>query len=134
MKGLLKHTIINAVSLAVLDQIIPGVTIRGGLKTFVISGFILSLLLLIIKPILNIFSIPLNMITLGLFSFFTNAIILYLLTVLVTEIKITEFTFNGFTYAGFVAPVVHFNTFFAFIITAALLSLIINFFDWLIKR
>jgi putative membrane protein len=134
MKGLLKHTIINAISLAVLDQIIPGVTIRGGLKTFVISGFILSLLLLIIKPILNIFSIPLNMITLGLFSFFTNAIILYLLTVLVTEIRITEFTFNGFVYAGFVVPVVHFNSFFAFIFTAAILSLIINFFDWLIKR
>ena len=134
MKGLLKNTVINAFALALISEILPGVTMRGGLKTYVISGFILSLLLLIIKPILNIFSIPLNMITLGLFSFITNAIILYLLTVLVTDISITQFTFNGFIYAGFVIPTIHFNTPFAFILTAAILSLVINFFDWLIKK
>lgn len=134
MKGLIRNTVINGIALAVLNQIIPGVTILGGFKTFVIAGFILSLLLLIIKPILNILSLPLNMITLGLFSFFTNSIILYLLTLFVTEITISKFTFNGFTFAGFIVPVMNFNTFYAFIITAATLSIIIAFFDWLIKK
>jgi len=134
MKGLVRNTVINGISLAVLDQIIPGVTILGGFKTYVIAGFILSLLLLIIKPILNILSLPLNMVTLGLFSFFTNSIILYLLTVFVTEVTISKFTFNGFTIAGFVIPVMNFNTFYAFILTAAMLSLVIAFFDWLIKK
>ena len=133
MKGLIRHTVVNGVSLAILDQIIPGVTIVGGFFTYIIAGFVLSLLLLILKPILNIFSLPLNMLTLGLFSFFTNAIILYVLTVFVTQIKITAFTFNGFTYAGFIVPVMHFNTFWAFILTAAILSAIIAFFDWLLR-
>ncbi len=134
MKGLIRNTVINSIALAVIDQVIPGVTILGGVKTYILSGFILSLLLLIIKPILNIFSIPLNMITLGLFSFVTNAIILYILTVLVTDIKITKFTFEGLTFAGFVVPVMSFNTIFAFIVTAAILSIIINFFDWILKK
>ena len=134
MKGILRNTVINAISLAVLDQVIPGVTIIGGLKTYVIAGFILSLLLLIIKPILNILSLPLNMVTLGLFSFLTNSIILYLLTVFVTQVTISKFTFEGFTFAGFVVPVMDFNTFYAFVITAAILSIIIAFFDWLIKK
>ena len=133
MKGLIRHTVVNGVSLAILDQIIPGVTIIGGFVTYIIAGFVLSLLLLILKPILNIFSLPLNMLTLGLFSFFTNAIILYILTVFVTQINITSFTYNGFTFAGFVIPVMHFNTFWAFILTAAILSAIIAFFDWLLK-
>lgn len=133
MKGLIRHTVVNGVSLAILDQIIPGVTIIGGFATYIIAGFVLSLLLLILKPILNIFSLPLNMITLGLFSFFTNAIILYVLTVFVTQINITSFTYNGFTFAGFVVPVMHFNTFWAFILTAAILSVIIAFFDWILK-
>lgn len=134
MKGIIRNTVINGVSLAVLDQIIPGVTIYGGFKTYVFAGLVLSLLLLIIKPILNIFSLPLNMITLGLFSFFTNSIILYLLTVLVTEIKITKFTFEGFTYAGFVVPAMTFNSLWAFVVTAAILSIIIGFFQWLIDK
>ena len=134
MKGLIRNTVINGISLAVLNQVIPGVTVLGGFKTFVIAGFILSLLLLIIKPILNILSLPLNMVTLGLFSFFTNSIILYLLTVFVTDISVSKFTFNGFTFAGFIVPVMNFNTFYAFILTAATLSIIIAFFDWLIKK
>lgn len=134
MKGLIRNTVINGVSLAILDQLIPGVNINGGFKTFVFAGFVLSLLFLIIKPILNILSLPLNMITLGLFSFFTNSIILYLLTVLVTDINITKFTFPGFTYAGFIVPVISFNTFWAFVITAAILSAIIAFFEWLIDK
>jgi len=133
VKGLIRHTVINGVSLAILDQVIPGVTIAGGFVTYVIAGFVLSLLLLILKPILNIFSLPLNMLTLGLFSFFTNAIILYVLTIFVTQITITKFTFEGFTFAGFVVPVMHFGTFWAFILTAAILSIIIAFFDWLLK-
>jgi putative membrane protein len=134
MKGILRNTVINGISLAVLNQIVPGVTILGGFKTFVLAGFILSLLLLIIKPILNIVSLPLNMVTLGLFSFFTNSIILYLLTVFVTEVKIASFTFEGFTFAGFVVPVMTFNTFNSFVLTAAILSIIIAFFDWLIRK
>ena len=134
MKGLLRNTVINGVSLAVLNQLVPGVTIVGGFKTFLISGFILSLLLLIIKPILNILSLPLNMVTLGLFSFFTNSIILYLLTIFVTDITVSKFTFNGYTIAGFVIPVMNYNSLTAFILTAAILSLIIAFFEWLIKN
>lgn len=134
MKGLIRNTVINGISLAVLDQIIPGVAIHGGFKTFVFAGLVLSLLLLIIKPILNIFSLPLNMVTLGLFSFFTNSIILYLLTIVVTDINVTKFTFKGFTYAGFVVPTMSFNTLWAFVITAAILSIIIAFFEWLVKN
>lgn len=134
MKGLIRHTVVNGISLAVLDQVIPGVTIVGGFFTYIIAGFILSLLLLILKPILNIFSLPLNMITFGLFSFFTNAIILYVLTIFVTQINITKFSFQGFTYAGFVVPTMSFNSFWAFILTAAILTLIISFFDWILKN
>ena len=74
------------------------------------------------------------MVTLGLFSFLTNAILLYLLTIFVPNISISAFTFNGFSFAGFIVPVMRFNTFYAYIISAGLLAIVINFFDWLIKK
>ena len=134
MKGILKRTIFNAISLFILSQVITGVKVNGGIQTLLFSGFILALLFKVLKPILNLFSLPLNMVTLGLFSFIINAILLYLLTIFVPNVIVAQFTFNGFSFAGFIIPVIHFNAFYAFIVAAALLSLIINFFEWLVKR
>ncbi|MBI2621649.1 MAG: phage holin family protein [Candidatus Levybacteria bacterium] len=134
MKSLLRHTVFNSVSLFVLTQAVSGVKISGGWENLMISGFLLSVLNKVLRPVLNLFSLPLNAVTLGLFSFIANAIILYILTVLVPDISVSEFTFNGFSFAGFVVPVIHFSTLYAFIVSAAVLSLIINFFDWLIKK
>lgn len=134
MKGILRNTVFNAVSLFILSQIISGVKIQGGFQTLLFSGFVLSFLNIILKPVLNLFSLPLNAITLGLFSFITNAILLYILTIFVPDISISQFTFNGFSFSGFIVPVIHFSTLYAFIVSAAVLSLIINFFDWLTKK
>ena len=134
VKSLLRNTFINALSLFILAQIVPGLSIHGGLLTFIAGGLALSLLFLIVKPILNLISLPLNLVTMGLFSFLINAIIFYLLTVFVTSITITSFTFPGFSFSGFIAPKMFFNTFFAFIIIALLQSLIVTFLSWLIKK
>ncbi len=134
MKAILRNSVFNAVSLFILSQLISGVKIQGGFQTLLFSGFILSILNLVIKPVLNLFSLPLNMVTLGLFSFFTNAILLYLLTVFVPSVSVSAFTFNGFSFAGFVIPQIALNAFWAYVAAAALLSLTINFFHWLIKR
>ena len=134
MKGILRSTVFNAISLFILSQIVSGVRIHGGFQTLLFSGFVLSVLNIVLKPILNLFSLPLNMVTLGLFSFITNAILLYILTIFVPNISVTGFTFNGFSFGGFIIPVIKFNTIYAFIVSAAVLSLIINFFHWLTKK
>lgn len=133
MKGIAKNTIFNAMSLYILSQLISGVKIMGGFQAVLLSGLILTILNIVLKPIISLFSMPLNMITLGLFSFITNAILLYILTIFVPNISVSSFTFNGYSFAGFIVPVIKFNTIYAFIVSAAVLSLIINFFKWLTK-
>lgn len=134
MKSLLRNTFINSLSLFILAQTVPGLSVHGGLFTFIAGGLALALLFLIVKPILNLISLPLNLLTMGLFSFLINAIIFYLLTVFVTSISITSFTFPGFSFMGFIAPKIFFNTFFAFIIIALFQSAIVTFLSWLIKK
>lgn len=133
MKGIIKNTVFNAISLFILSQFIAGVKITGGFQAILISGLILTFLNMILKPIIAIFSMPLNMITLGLFSFITNAILLYILTIFVPNISISGFTFHGYSAGGFIVPIFKFNTVMAFIVSAAVLSVIINFFKWLTK-
>lgn len=134
MKTIARNIFIYAFSLFILTQVLSGVKISGGVLTYIIGGAALSVMFVIIKPILNIITLPLNIITFGTFSFLMNSIILYLLTVLVSNISISAFVFIGFAFAGFVVPTVHLNTFFAFIVASIFLSVIVGALTWLIKK
>jgi len=134
MKSILRRIVFYSVSLFLTSQIITGLTINGGVSTYIIGGIALAVLFLIVKPVLNIITLPLNIITLGLFSFLINAIILYLLTIFVPNISISAFIFKGFSFAGFVIPSLGINSFFAFVIASIMLSFIVGFLKWLTKR
>ena len=133
MKTLLRNTLVHTAALYALPYIFPGVTINGGLATFFLGGILLTILQFTVKPILGIISFPLNIMTMGLFSAFTNAIILYLLTIMLPKIKIESFLFEGFSFIGFVIPRFDVNTFFAYVISAVFIAFVISVFNWIIK-
>ncbi|MEM4230501.1 MAG: phage holin family protein [Candidatus Pacearchaeota archaeon] len=134
MKSIARNIVFYASSLFILSQFLEGVRISGGIPTYIFGGAVLSLIFLIIKPVLNIISIPLNILTLGLFSFFSNIIILYLLTVFVPDIKIKAFQFQGYSFSGFIIPEFYFNTLMAYVISSFMMSVIVSFLTWLIKK
>ncbi|OGH11459.1 MAG: hypothetical protein A3B38_01440 [Candidatus Levybacteria bacterium RIFCSPLOWO2_01_FULL_36_13] len=132
MKPFVRNSLFNAFSIFFLSQVLPGVHISGGIATYLFGGFALTVLFILLKPLLNILSMPLNLVTLGFFSFLTNVIIFYILTVLVIGISITSFTFPGISYVGFVIPPIYFNTLFAFVLVSFLQSICVSFLNWLI--
>jgi putative membrane protein len=99
-----------------------------------LGGLALTILFFVLKPILSLLTLPLNIITLGMFSFVINVIIFYLLTVFVTSITISAFTFPGLSLAGFVVPSLYLNTLFAFVLISFLQSVVVSFLTWLIKK
>ncbi len=130
----IRNIIFYAFSLFVVTQFLSGVQISGGVLTYVFGAVVLAIMFLVVKPVLNILTLPLNIITLGTFSFVVNIIILYLLTLFVPNIKIVPFVFQGFSFAGFIIPRVYLNEVFAFIASGLFLSVIITFLTWLIKK
>ncbi len=133
MKSVVRSIGINSFALFLLPQALLGVKIFGGFQTILLSGFILTILLWVLKPILNIITLPLNLLTFGIFSFLINIIILYLLTLLVPQFSISAFTFQGFSFAGFIIPKIAFNQFFAFMAASFVFSAIVNIIKWIIK-
>ena len=133
MRYLLRNTVIYSLTLFLLPEAFSGLRIAGGLPVLILAGFVLTILYLIVKPILNIISFPINIITLGLFSFFTNVIILYLLTVFVPNVIVSEFTFNGFSLAGFSIPKSHLGIFEAYVVIGLSLAVFSDVFRWMIK-
>lgn len=133
VKGLLRNVILYSAALFVIPYLVPGVKITGGLWTYIFGGLMLTIMMTVIKPILNVLSFPFNLITLGIFSVFTNALILYLLTIFVTGIIIEPFKFAGTNVYGFIVPALSFNTLFAFLAASVVLSTIVTGVKWLIE-
>lgn len=133
MKSIIRKTIINSLGIYLLSQATDGFVVLGGVWTFIIGGFVFALMSFTVRPILTILTFPLNLMTFGLFSFITNAFILYLLTVFVPQIIVKSFTFPGVDIAGFIIPRMEIGTVFAYIVFAFLLFLFFSFVSWLAK-
>ena len=133
MKTVIRNIAMFTLALYFLPQLVPGVEIEGGIVTLLIGGMTLSVLFLVLKPILNIISFPINLLTMGIFSIFINTLLLYLLTIFVIDISITSFTYPESSFWGFSTPEMYFNTFWAYVFTAFILTLIDGFIEWLME-
>ena len=74
---LLIKLIINAVALAAADRAIDGIH-ADGWKSIIVMALIFGAVNAIIRPIVRILSFPLLILTLGLFTFIINALMLML--------------------------------------------------------
>ncbi|MDX1363168.1 phage holin family protein [Arenibacter latericius] len=74
---LLLRVLLSAIAVVILANILPGVGVSS-YGTAIIVAIVLGLLNYIVKPILVIFTLPVTILTLGLFLLIINAIIILL--------------------------------------------------------
>lgn len=67
----------NSLGLYVAAWLVPGFSVNGGWKEYILAGLVLALLNMLVKPILKLISLPLIVVTLGLFSVVINMAILW---------------------------------------------------------
>lgn len=134
MKGLIKSVIINSTAFYIASIAVKGFQFSGGVATLIIAGLAFTIINALAKPLVSLFLLPFNLITLGLFSWIINVIMLHLLTVAVPEIKITAWQFSGINYQGFVVPGMNFPALQTLIIASFLISIITSVLNWLAKE
>lgn len=74
MKLILK-VLLTAVAVVILAYILPGVSVDGYVSAIIVA-VVLGILRLIVKPVLVILTLPVTIITLGLFLLIINACII----------------------------------------------------------
>jgi putative membrane protein len=84
--------LVITVAILLSAMLIPGIRVDSLSTAFIAAGA-LGLINVFIKPVLIILTLPLNIITLGLFSFIINAFLL----------KIVSYFVSGFYVGGFFA-------------------------------
>lgn len=99
MLGFLLTTLATALSLLVVDIAVPGVDLAN-FPAAIIAALAIGLINSTVKPVLSTLSIPLNFLTIGLFSLVVNGLCFWLAAVLVPG-----FYVNGLL-AFFLGPVI----------------------------
>jgi putative membrane protein len=95
----LLRLLVNAAALWVAVQLVPGVTFVGRPIHLLGVALVFGVLNAFVRPILLLMSLPLLVITLGLFTFIVNAILLWLTSVTSTALGL------GFHVAGVFAAI-----------------------------
>lgn len=134
MKALLRAVLINFLVIYLVDACYPGFTILHDARTLITASIIWLLLNKIVKPIIKLLLLPINLITLNLFSWAVSLITLFLLPLIVGGIKITPYDFPGLYYQGFTIPTFHLNLFMSFIVASSFLNIFHNAIIWVIKK
>ncbi len=88
--GFLVTLVLNALALLLVAHLIPGIHVSGFVAAL-IAALVLGVLNALIKPILILLTLPLNILTLGLFTFVINAFILWLAAALVPGFTLDRF-------------------------------------------
>ncbi len=76
MKTLVK-LLLTALAVIILGYLLPGISVTSFITALVVA-VVIALLRLIVKPILVILTLPITIITFGIFLLFINAIIIML--------------------------------------------------------
>ena len=82
----------NAVALYATALVVPGISFQGNVVMLLVAGAIFGLFNLIVRPVAMLLSLPLLIVTLGLFYFVLNGILLW----------VASFFLPGYNVAGLV--------------------------------
>ena len=92
MLGIFLTTLATALSLLIVDIVLPGVNLAN-FPSAMVAGLVIGLVNGSIKPIISILSLPINLLTLGAFSLIVNGFCFWLAAALTP----------GFTVSGIIA-------------------------------
>jgi putative membrane protein len=94
MLVIITRWLIITVAILLASQFVPGIRVDT-LSTAVLAACVLGLINIFVRPVLFFLTLPLSILTLGLFYFFINAFLLMLVAHIVPGFKVENF-FSAF--------------------------------------
>ncbi|MGI6679575.1 MAG: phage holin family protein [Dehalobacterium sp.] len=90
MYGMVVRWVLNAVALLITASLFQGIEISGFFSALV-AAIVWGVVNAVIRPIVLFFTLPLNLLTLGLFTFIINGLMLKIVEAVVVGVSIQGF-------------------------------------------
>ena len=81
----------TAVAVFVTVNLVPGISVAGGWTTILLVALAWSVITMVIRPVLQILTLPITVLTIGLFAFVLNAALFWAM-----ELVVPGFDVQGF--------------------------------------
>lgn len=133
MKSIIRYFIAETVSLYLISRVFSGMVFDNGTQTLLLTGVVLMISTIIVKPIINILILPLNLVTFGFFKWVASVVAIYIVTLIVPGFHIVSFLFAGFSSKWIDLPSFHLGGFLAYLAFSFALSIFSSFMLWLVK-
>jgi len=88
--GFVIRVLINGAAILLAASLVPGVSVRS-VTVALVAGLVLALINAIVRPILVVLTLPITLVTLGLFIFVLNAFCFWLASVFVPGLHVEGF-------------------------------------------
>lgn len=89
--GLVVSLIVNALAVAVAAYLLTPHVHLDGFMSAVIVAIIMAIINTFVKPIITLLTLPINLLTLGLFSFIINGILILFISGIVDGFQVQNF-------------------------------------------
>ena len=129
MRKITRQLILSIVSFFTVSYFYPGLNFEKT-QVLLIASVVFGLLGLTIKPVLKLVSLPLNLFTFGLFSFFSGALIIFIVSFFVAGFSVGGFDFPGVEISGFQVPAFYFLPVFSALLASILVSWLNTLLRW----
>lgn len=131
VKTVLRNYLLNLAVLWAVTSIFPGLSYSGGFRTLAIGALGLMGMNAIIIPLLKVVFLPLNILTLGIFTWVINVIALYLLTTIIPSFKLIPYNYPGGMILGVSVPPQNLTVLWVAIIASFMIGFASHFLHWL---
>ncbi len=91
MQNLIIRLFVNAVALWAAARLVPGIELEGDFTRVLTVAAVFGLVNALIRPLIILLSLPLIVLTLGLFTLVANALVLMLTDLFATSLSIAGF-------------------------------------------
>lgn len=82
--------VVNGIGVYVTAAILPGVTLRG-FGSAILAGLVLAIVNALLRPVLVVLTLPITILTLGLFLLVINALMVLLVSALLDGFQVRSF-------------------------------------------
>jgi putative membrane protein len=91
VRNFLIRLVVNALALSLAAWMVGGIELRGGIGSVLLVALVFGILNALLKPIVLLLSLPFILLTLGLFAFVVNALMLMLTASLTDALSVSGF-------------------------------------------
>jgi len=123
MRKIIINILATAASFYVAGYFLAGVQLEKTWSSYLVASLVFVVFNFLLTPIIKLLLLPINLLTLGLFRWLTNVLVLYLFDLVYDGIRIVGFDYPGYTSSIISLPAGYLGLFWVLVLSSLLMSL-----------